>query len=958
MAAPPLRAIVRQIERLSSVQHAPEGRGKTDRQLLDDFSARHSESAFAELVARHGAMVMRVCRRVLQHLQDAEDAFQATFIVLARSTGSIRNREAVADFLHGVAYRTAMKAKRAAARRRNHEGQMRGLVSPNLVKPTWDDVQAILDEEIQQLPQLFRAAFVICVLEGKTVPAAAAELGCKKGTVSSRVTRARQQLQKQLLRRGIKLGMLLAAVGIAEGASKAAVPVRLSETTLRYGLLVAAGKTAGEVIPSRVATLATGVTRAMLMTKIKLAAAVLFTATVFVAGAAALAREALAASDPPGVQGPENKSQQSGSPVPVADNKSENVEVKGRVVDPDGKPLAGAKVYLNYQGSKEEERSVRAKSDADGRFTFAFKSDLLDLSSPFGSWYQVIAAAEGYGPDWVQVSKPGAMPEVGLRLVKDIPIEGRILDLEGKPVQGATLRVEHIDAYDNTEEFFQTVRDCAWPVVGSKGWTGAFPGQSTILKTGADGRIRLTGVGRDRVVLFQLEGPGIEYGPVRAIARDLDTPVEPRRKLADGPAITKVYGAGFDHAALPSRLIRGVVTDKKTGLPVEGIEIRAFGTTHQTRSDKEGRYELLGSRKNSEGYRISFSPVGRVYFSTSKTFSDTLGLGPVQCDVALVSGVLAKGRVTNQTTGKPIAGARVFYDPLYPNPNVRVLGPEGAGTVPCSWAETGADGSYSIAVLPGPGALGFNARGPKETFMPAVVTSQELKDLFKDNEFHGNEDMLKVQGGPTSWTVVSQAQYNHVLLINPGEKVESLTCNASLQPAPPVPGKVVGPDGKSLAGVLAFNLAPGISMQRLEKDTFTLEGFNPRRTRILAFVDKDRKLGAFVKITGEAPRLLTVRLEECGSVTGRILDPDGKPKSGATVRVDSDALPDTGPASVKTDREGRYRIDGLVPGQTYQARFGPAPFGQYLSPAFALKPGESKDLGDANLGDANLKPKE
>src|SRR5262249_51181962 len=150
-------------------------------------------------------------------------------------------------------------------------------------------------------------------------------------------------------------------------------------------------------------------------------------------------------------------------------------------------------------------------------------------------------------------------------------------------------------------------------------------------------------------------------------------------------------------------------------------------------------------------------------------------------------------------------------------------------------------GSYSLVVLPGPGALGFSAYSPKETFMPALVTSQELKDFFKDDEFHGNEDMLKIQAGVNSHTAVGQGQYNHLLLINPGEKEETLTRDVALQPAPPVRGKVVGPDGKRLAGVTAYNLAPGILSQRLADDTFTVEGLNPRRTRHLVFLDEDRR---------------------------------------------------------------------------------------------------------------------
>src|SRR5215471_7316219 len=144
MATAPLGTLLRHIHRLAG---DPPGLARrfTDRELLDDFASRRDVTAFSALVARHGPMVLRVCRRVLGHEQDAEDAFQATFLVLARALGSIRKRESLASWLHGVAYRTAMKAKRSAARRRNHEARLRNRTPRTAPSPTWDDVQAVLD---------------------------------------------------------------------------------------------------------------------------------------------------------------------------------------------------------------------------------------------------------------------------------------------------------------------------------------------------------------------------------------------------------------------------------------------------------------------------------------------------------------------------------------------------------------------------------------------------------------------------------------------------------------------------------------------------------------------------------------------------------------------------------------------------------------------------------------------
>ncbi len=341
MATAQLSTLLRHIHKLAADRSALQ---RTDRQLLDDFSARRDEAAFAALVARHGPMVLRVCRRVLNHEQDAEDAFQATFLILARKTESIRKREALAEWLHGVAYRAAMEVKRSAARRRDHEARLWTLMRQAAVSPTWDDVQAVLDSEIQRLPQPFRVAFVMCVLEGKSGPETAAELGVKEGTVWSRLTRARQRLQRQLARRGIELSALLAALFVAENAGKAAVPAVLANATVRCGLLVAAGGTAAGQIPSHIAALAAGVTRAMLLTKAKTAMGVMIALSLF-AAAGVLGRQALAAKGterPAADQKAEPPNPKKNSTIQAADEPAGAVEFSGRVLDPQGKPFSGA----------------------------------------------------------------------------------------------------------------------------------------------------------------------------------------------------------------------------------------------------------------------------------------------------------------------------------------------------------------------------------------------------------------------------------------------------------------------------------------------------------------------------------------------------------------------------------------------------------------------------------------
>jgi RNA polymerase sigma factor (sigma-70 family) len=297
MADVQLVRVVHQLRRLAAT---PDVEEKSDPQLLREFARGRDQAAFTALVERHGPLVLRVCCHVLSHEQDAEDAFQAAFLVLARRAASLGRCGALAGWLHGVAYRIAMQAKRNAARRRAHEA--RAVAAPQgspCRELAWREFQAVLDEEIQRLPSMYRTPFVLCVLEGQGRAEVARQLGVKEGTVWSRLAQARKRLQARLARRGIELGAVLAAGYLAAGAARASVPPRILAATLRVAL--ADGTGAG--ISVQVAALARDAFRPLAAVKVKLAAALFLLAGALGAGTAALVPQPPAAR-PPAVKSP------------------------------------------------------------------------------------------------------------------------------------------------------------------------------------------------------------------------------------------------------------------------------------------------------------------------------------------------------------------------------------------------------------------------------------------------------------------------------------------------------------------------------------------------------------------------------------------------------------------------------------------------------------------------------
>lgn len=354
----------------------------SDRELLVRFATERDESAVRALIGRHGPMVLRVCSRILGPGHDVEDAFQATFLVLARKAAELQTSESVGSWLFGVAHRVSMKMRTAAARRRSHEREAVGAVPADPVaEVTVREAQGVLDDELAALPERFRAPLVLCCLEGLTRDEAARQLGVTRGTLKSRLERARGLLRTKLARRGLPVpAALLADLLGSVSAAPAAVAAELVDPVVRIAVGGGASRS-GSDISAVVITTAEGVVRAMTQSHLKMVA-VLSVAVVFIG--TAVGTGILASEAPPAPLGarvpinqPKAQSPPGVAPAPNAPTDRWNVEFANEVTQvcemrKDGTASVTELLLPKYEGKvthKDPPVLVEYSGDRTQRFT-------------------------------------------------------------------------------------------------------------------------------------------------------------------------------------------------------------------------------------------------------------------------------------------------------------------------------------------------------------------------------------------------------------------------------------------------------------------------------------------------------------------------------------------------------------------------------------------------------------
>jgi RNA polymerase sigma factor (sigma-70 family) len=912
MATAKLGAVLRHIGSLAADQKTTD---QTDGALLRAFLGNNDQPAFEALVRRHGPMVLRVCRRTLGNAADAEDALQATFLVLARRGTSIRKKESLASWLHGVAYRMAADARKAAARRHKHESRARPAPPPDpALSAAWQELQVLLDEEIGRLPESLREAFVCCCLENKSCAEAAQQLGIEEGAVRKRLSRARKRLQEGLTRRGVSLTTVLASVAVGANAASAAIPVSVVRSTARAATVIAAGQgAAAGLVPTKVAALTEGVLKAMFKTNLKTAGLVVLAMVLAATGTGVLTYRALAAGQPgpapaAGARQAPTGDQPKGvppgpkEPAAPADEKKD-VVFAGHVGDAEGKPVGGAEVALLGDGKV----LAHGRADDEGRFRLSVARAIL---ADYRTGY-VIARKAGHGLAWAPAELKTPSQETLVRLAPEKVIRGRLIDVQGQPAAGVRVRV--VSLHNDTESARKD--GSAIVYVFSPEGLPAWPGPVT---TGKDGKFTLAGLNPDL-------GGGLEI---------------------DGEEFTAVHAeikAGKENrnqevnlTLAPARILEGVVTAKDTGKPVPKARILCLdgGRPVYSQTDEKGHYRLRVAGGGSDGAPTGVTatpPEGQPYLPGQAPLDWPQGAVKHRIDLALARGVLLRGTVTDAATSKPIAGAKalavvtggLFWSPETPRPT------------------TGDDGAFVLVVPPG-GRGHVLVKGPNNNYVAGEITSGELLG----GKRNGSRDYPDA-----------------VIPFETKAGMRALDMAAKLRRGVTIRGKLLGPGDKPVADALMVcwnHLDTGglwkgyddVSVP-VRDGTFELHGCDPEETYPVYFLDARNKLGATARLSAKeaAGKEVTVRLEPCGSAVVRFVDKEGKPLKGfhpvpfMVIRpgdkgadADSDFLDNVDTVNrgrARTaDAEGRYTLPVLIPGATY---FIP----QNPKDLLTVKPGET-----------------
>jgi beta-lactamase regulating signal transducer with metallopeptidase domain len=655
------------------------------------------------------------------------------------------------------------------------------------------------------------------------------------------------------------------------------------------------------------------------------------------------------------------------------ESMTQRITVRGQVFAPDGKPAADAEVLVFYhrfvfhhrEASESRLRLAATRTDAIGRYELSFQkphvaADIALYGNPeiWASMTCVIARQAGYGPDAARLSEIDATKPVNLKLVPDVPIQGRLVDLEGRSVSGATVELQSISgrSSDELRKFLKTVRAGLY---AAGVLTKTIPSDDRPpVTTDADGRFRIAGVGKDRVLSLVFRGETIAYSAVTVVTKDIqpmEQRVDPDLTLAER---RRVVGPTFTFTAQPTRVIAGVVRDARDRKPLAGVRITSDqfpGTilsgvrTLSTTTDNAGRFRLLGMPKGP-GAAIAVFPDGQPYFPRRIKVPDKAGGEPISLDVALHRGIWITGRVTDKLDGSPQT-ARIAYFPLRTNPYAKQLSefvdqelPDGPGNDTDD--ASGEDGTYRIVGVPG--AALISAWCTSGDYRVGVGFD-ELKTVKPDKNGHLMSAVFS-NGSPAP----SRKWPNVIKEVTFPAEPKPAACDLTLDPGEAVTISVLDASGKPVTNYDVTGRSP---TQRftppLQESQFRVVGLAPGEKRVVLIHHAGRHIGKALTIDfgPHTPRTMTVALEACATLIGRSVDRKGVPVGGA--RVEPWVWPMGDYASqlpnATSGADGRFRHVGVLPGVDYLVNLRLGWESTTARERLSVKPGEMIDLGDVTV---------
>jgi 5-hydroxyisourate hydrolase-like protein (transthyretin family) len=659
----------------------------------------------------------------------------------------------------------------------------------------------------------------------------------------------------------------------------------------------------------------------------------------------------------------------------------DEVVVRGIVRKPDGSPAAGATVssvavvFADFERQLPEDfepKLTEVTTDANGRFEVTVQKkpfgDLDFTSTRFDEYWKhatIAASLNGFGGDWIRFSDVKRPDELVLALVDDMPLRGRVVDLEGQPLAGVPVAigglsrsstgdlsdwVNAIKAGENAQYAYRHASHSTDPELLG------VPGN---VVTDADGRFVIHGMGRERQVTLQIVGENVAFPQADALTREMAA----TRRIIFAEETQQVFGADFVFSAAPSQPVEGTVVDADTGKPLADVEVKAdrfagsmmSGLGHlKTSTDKDGRFRLLGLPKSQpdakDSFRFNYLALrpndDQPYLMRRIQVAVGQGLETIDMTIELHRGIWITGRVTNNVTGEPVSAVRMHYLPYRSN-KYAIATPEfddnGNADGNQTRYQTNENGEYRLVGLPGPAVIG--AESIVEQFRYGVGY-----DALKLPEDRQASFRLFYRNPITP----SRKWPNTMLRIDPRPDVENVTLDFQLDPGTSIQLRIVDQAGQPVVAAELRGLSSRHGAAITEAKSYTVTNLSPDTKRCVIVRHKDRNIGMVARIGTDDIKngLMVVRLEKCVTVTGKLTD-EGKPLSG--VSIEPLVLPTEGFSqrlkAVTTDSEGRFTCT-LLPGCEYRLLAeGNGDLFATVADDLTATPGEDIDFGTLTLKD-------